>query len=498
MNTNSRRKFLVFIIVISICIFTISIAYAFWVLLKEQKGSYIVSSACLDLRFLDAFDSEEGIGISYNNAWPMSDEEALNKTDNSYRFIVENKCNTGVSYIIGIEDLIESNDKLNYGSVSLAIDGNRVGTFSDLEILDGLDSSHISKKIGVGYVEANQSNEHNFQIWINEDSTSADIGKGFNTRLFVLAGQGINSYDEPIAIVKGDLNTVGSEVQIGSEHFYVIGDDTDIPGNVKLLAKYNLLVGRQYIKYDLSEEECPYLYNTSKKCHEVKEHTDYELGYNRQSSSTNLCPEEDLYKEVTYWEIEKGDCPSPGVYSNNSQKCVFYENYDESTYDNIIGSITPSIYYDCKSNYIVDGFTNFADEIYWYDYSSAKYYDNYNLDSIDPYLPYIYYDQNKHISSSNKIATYLEKYREILQRYNINVSEIRLLDITEASDLGCASDFYLCVNAPYWVSRNTSFWLGNAYEDKNIVIAIGIISTVSFDDEHGVRPVISVSKSIFS
>ena len=43
------------------------------------------------------------------------------------------------------------------------------------------------------------------------------------------------------SIISGDLETVGSEVAIGEEHFYIISSDED---SVTMLAKYNLHVGK--------------------------------------------------------------------------------------------------------------------------------------------------------------------------------------------------------------------------------------------------------------
>lgn len=44
-------------------------------------------------------------------------------------------------------------------------------------------------------------------------------------------------------IISGNLETVGSEVAIGHEHFYIISGDED---SVTMLAKYNLYVGGKY------------------------------------------------------------------------------------------------------------------------------------------------------------------------------------------------------------------------------------------------------------
>ena len=53
----------------------------------------------------------------------------------------------------------------------------------------------------------------------------------------------ITKKEDIIKIVSGDLNTVGSEVAIGDEHFYIISN-TD--GEIAMLSKYNLHVGNKY------------------------------------------------------------------------------------------------------------------------------------------------------------------------------------------------------------------------------------------------------------
>lgn len=51
-------------------------------------------------------------------------------------------------------------------------------------------------------------------------------------------------------VVSGDVNTIGSEIACGDEHFYVVKSNDD---SVNLLAKYNLEVGYQYDQVILSE-----------------------------------------------------------------------------------------------------------------------------------------------------------------------------------------------------------------------------------------------------
>ena len=53
-----------------------------------------------------------------------------------------------------------------------------------------------------------------------------------------------NIYDKPCQVIKGDLHTVGSEIECGGEYFYVMPDHELAESNtVSMLAKYNLNVG---------------------------------------------------------------------------------------------------------------------------------------------------------------------------------------------------------------------------------------------------------------
>ena len=61
---------------------------------------------------------------------------------------------------------------------------------------------------------------------------------------------------EECRLVNGNLNTIGSEVACGSEHFYIIENNN---GNIKMLSKYNLYVGANYNKINLDINETYYI-----------------------------------------------------------------------------------------------------------------------------------------------------------------------------------------------------------------------------------------------
>ena len=75
-------------------------------------------------------------------------------------------------------------------------------------------------------------------------STSETLSLSFTVNYTQADETGTNVTDNgiwtPYKVISGDLETVGSEVAIGDEHFYIISSDED---SVTMLAKYNLHVG---------------------------------------------------------------------------------------------------------------------------------------------------------------------------------------------------------------------------------------------------------------
>ena len=63
------------------------------------------------------------------------------------------------------------------------------------------------------------------------------------------SGNNISNNGSELRVVSGDINTVGSEVCIGTECFYVFDNDGQ---NVKMLAKYNLYVGNRVDMIDVN------------------------------------------------------------------------------------------------------------------------------------------------------------------------------------------------------------------------------------------------------
>ena len=213
-----KSLMLTVLIIVSICLITITLTYSFWLIKRSQSKDNSILGACLDLEFEDALENINGITINKANGWPISDYEGLNNNDNKYTFKVVNKCSRDVDYIIGIEDLLEAtNNKFSYSSITVALDGNKIGTIAELETID-YGTGNPSKKLSIETVSKNGYNEHTFQIWINETSTIQEASNIFKTKLFVVAGQGI---------IKHDAGSNSVDIQTGESDF-IIDDESSL------------------------------------------------------------------------------------------------------------------------------------------------------------------------------------------------------------------------------------------------------------------------------
>ena len=513
-------------------------SYAYWQLTEKQSNKNVVGTACLDIDIV----SESG-DISLKNAWPISDSEGSDLEP--YTFTITNKCGKAVNYSVGLESIAaqdeESTSYLNYDYIRVKLDNGSAQTYGALdELTNDVNQPYIirdTKEIAHHTLGANGSVTHSLRLWVDENTPLQEQDGTFNTEKYfygkirVVAGQNING-DEPVTIgvVNGDINTVGSEVQIGNEYFYVIGDDEEISGNVKLLAKYNLLVGKTDLggSKDTTEEECSSRNGTwygDGECDYGKITYDSSTsGYNRQSPEAKGAYCTAMYKKIHYYEnVTQESCEAAGgeYRSKDGNECRFNTLESDTQYDNLTQFGTPDIDYECDDD-ANTAIVDFSQEVgsrglYWADYQNYNYTlkPEYSLQNGQT-MPYVYYDNNKNVDSNGIVAGYVNNYKGILEgEYRISISDARLLSFEEAAALGCAyefdgKDYYNtdCSNAPAWLVDRT-YWLGssNPYHLFDVWaiqnyegVSIEGFEGYNYKDEApaGVRPVISVSKSIFN
>jgi hypothetical protein len=251
--------------------------------------------------------------------------------------------------------------------------------------------------------------------------------------------------------------TLGDEVSIGSEHFYVINPN-DGEGNTVLLSKYNLLVG------DIYEKENDLWVKTKSM------NSNNTLGYGLQSESAK-----GFYNDATsyigvvpfsgkgYWD--NANCVSDGLGSTN---CIFTSGL-KSEYEN-------------ASN--VAGKTGYYSTVFPYVYKSS-------MSGVAPMFDTFTNSKGTWsyaLDNGYTIAYYIEEYIRLLKSIGAPDTIVGRLMYGEET-LSLASN----------IKGNWSYWLGSGFSSQFTlrVGSNGSIVNGTFCDAstNGVRPVIVVNTS---
>ena len=261
--------------------------------------------------------------------------------------------------------------------------------------------------------------------------------------------------------------SVGDEISIAGEHFYVVSSTSE---KTVMLSKYNLYVGDVF-DYDSNSQPAYTLNRTLSSSDE---------GYGLQNELAI----------AQFW-----------INGNNSYQYVGTVQFAATNYwdQSVI------VYDGANRNY-----TGPAGLLEEYSVGDASYNGN-------PY-PYVYrsnmntaapenvYNANNHACAQNNgytIAYFVENYVNKLKELGSpNTISGRLLSYEEATSLGCVESQYSCKNtstpAPAWV-YNTGYWLGSVKSNANIweIESNGSFGNIdlSYDAIRGVRPVIEIETS---
>ena len=197
------------IICILVVVFLLLNTYAFWTVKKKQTNINKLSTACLQIDYIDIPDS----GINLTEAWPLTDEEGIATT--GYTFRVENVCNEPVNYQVVLESLkIDGKTEEDYFGneyIKLQLSNDRISRYSEFGVvLNDQDDDHKedireTRQIFVGTLAAKEEGStanvasHNIRIWISGDAPNSQIGKAFRSKIKVYAGQGVPKSDHDIS-----------------------------------------------------------------------------------------------------------------------------------------------------------------------------------------------------------------------------------------------------------------------------------------------------------
>ena len=325
---------------------------------------------------------------------------------------------------------LTGNSKLKY---YVSIDGN--GKITELQATNG--EYQYSKS---GIIEEVIKNDIKVVSELSEEDKLVIDGNGSSSSITYVNRQNEGSI------------TVGDEVAIDTEHFYVISSDST---NTVLLAKYNLLVGDVYNKNGSNWEF-------------TKTFTSDDAGYGLQSEtakgSYSGCTDYTgvvAFSGKGYWD--NANCVSDG---SGTTPCSGTSGL-KSEYANSANAAGKTGNYSIPLPYV---------------YNSS-------MSSVVP--EYITYNNSWRAAQDNgyTIAYYVEGYVNTLKSLGAsNNITGRLLTYEEANSLSST------------IKGNWPYWLGSAYNQYSVRFVYGgsMYSNYFWDDNHnGVRPVIVVSTSEF-
>ncbi len=196
---NKKKYLFITIGVIGVLLLVVGVTYAYWILTKQQTGTNVVNSACLNIDI-----ESESDDITLDKAYPILDSEG--RKLKPYKFSVHNKCGDMATYQINLESLskvLETN-RLNPNYLKVKL--NEVGQNGIEKVLGEtsptdttIENTYEAHKLMSGYLEANETKNFELRIWMHEKVTveNADsMNKEFRSKVTVTSTY-INEDDVP-------------------------------------------------------------------------------------------------------------------------------------------------------------------------------------------------------------------------------------------------------------------------------------------------------------
>lgn len=305
---NRKTLYIIFGILLA-SVFTLTIVYAALSTVLTINGQAEVTSASWDIYF-DNIKVNEG-SVEATKSPTKIDSKTIN-------FIVGLK-EPGDYYKFTV-------DVVNNGTIDAMIDSViKTPTLTEqqakylkyeIEYTDG--NSILDKQL----LPKDTSKTMSVLVAYRSDVASSDIpteGENLNlsfTMNYVQAdetGTNIPESTPLVRVVSGDTNTVGSEICIGEECFYLISSDDK---TVTMLAKYNLLVGNKYDKTNgiISLENATGIQDLKA--------IGWHNGYSEAEPNIGVL----AFSATAYWSNTSNNYPIY-VYNSNSLSYSHIENY---------------------------------------------------------------------------------------------------------------------------------------------------------------------------
>ena len=231
-GVNNRKLQLIILLVLVSLVGTMSIAYAVLSTTLNINGTAQVQDASWNVHFsniqVNPYSVEINPVITDNNKITFSAD--LTTPGDFYKFTVD-IVNEG-----SIDAMIESIAKVP----ELTTEQKKYLRY-EVEYVDGtsINDSQLLKSGETKTISVLFSYRNDIPV-----SDLPNIETDFDLEIVLVyvqanaTGTEISGKEKFVKVVSGDLNTVGSEIAIGDEHFYVISSDED---SVTMLAKMNII-----------------------------------------------------------------------------------------------------------------------------------------------------------------------------------------------------------------------------------------------------------------
>ncbi len=149
-------------VLIALAIVT-GISYAVWLLTAEQTNQNILATECFDITFTEDTDSN----INLQSTYPLLDSEGKELTP--YTFSVTNSCDLNAKYQINLEVL--NTTTLSHNLIKTMIDTKTPNIITNNNIVTSTIANSTSYIIKTDYLAYNETNNHEFRMWIDESAT---------------------------------------------------------------------------------------------------------------------------------------------------------------------------------------------------------------------------------------------------------------------------------------------------------------------------------------
>lgn len=269
-------------------------------------------------------------------------------------------------------------------------------------------------------------------------------------------------------IVSGDLNTMGSEISLSGENFYVIPNDIiDDDSYITLFAKYPLFVGHGYEEYILTQDEmAPEICNQKGLIYNDGDcYREYNVNESKQSA-----------KAVSYTQAF-GDI---GYYDGVKLNTAYYMYYVPRVYaDALTMDVDLETDQSVAYLYSMNGIP-FANNYYFSGYSTQA----------GRMCRYVY-------DSNSNLYYYNEQYKNYLENtLGININSVRPISVEQFISFGYnPNNLDSLRDLPLWLYNNLYFTGSSCGGDNIVAMTENMEFSADYDDENTIRPMVVIKKS---